>query len=54
MALVFVMDHGSCVVHQLTYTSVASRPEAMAVSAIGYLSEKMQFEFYVILSLIHI
>eukprot|EP00903_Cladosiphon_okamuranus_P017325 g15962.t1 len=34
----------------LTYTSVASRPEAMAVSAISYLSTQMQWEFFVIRS----
>lgn len=33
---------------QLTYTSIASRPEAMAISAISYLSEQMQWEFFVI------
>ncbi|CAM9999909.1 unnamed protein product, partial [Ectocarpus fasciculatus] len=32
----------------LTYTSIASRPEAMAISAISYLSEQMQWEFFVI------
>ena len=35
---------------QLTYTSVASRSEAMAVSAISYLFNEMQFEFFVIRS----
>lgn len=33
---------------QLTYTAVASQSEAIAVSAISYLSEKMQYEFFVI------
>lgn len=32
----------------LTYTSAASRGTAMATSAVAYLSENMQFEFYVI------
>ncbi|CAB1101375.1 unnamed protein product [Ectocarpus sp. CCAP 1310/34] len=32
----------------LTYTSIASRPEAIAISAISYLSEQMQWEFFVI------
>ncbi|CAM9268407.1 unnamed protein product [Scytosiphon promiscuus] len=32
----------------LSSTAIASRPEAMAVSAISYLSEQMQWEFYVI------
>ncbi|CAM9811314.1 unnamed protein product, partial [Ectocarpus sp. 8 AP-2014] len=32
----------------LTYTSIASRPEAMAISAVSYLSEQMQWEFFVI------
>ncbi|CAM9690958.1 unnamed protein product [Ectocarpus sp. 13 AM-2016] len=32
----------------LTYTAIASRPEAIAISAISYLSEQMQWEFYVI------
>lgn len=41
LVLAFMVD-------QLTYTSVASRPEAMAVSAISYLSNQMQWEFYVI------
>lgn len=44
----FVLQLVCVLCSTLTYTAAASYNEAIAVSAIAFLSEKMQFEFYVI------